>query len=226
LCEHTQAIHLPLQTSVPRYHAVRNPCLFCSRLQLTATHREGSGSWWHARPGDSLTFFKDFIQVPCAEPVREPPTAPLACLGKPLDAPHRPSLRILTYNLLADQYASQEYAKAVLFAHTREDLLDIQLRKQRILKQLINSQADVMCLQEVDEKFFERYYEPMLDAEGFSGVFTAKTGGTSDGSAVFFRRSVLRMLKSASCATLPHLLLAYSTSSAPSNLWFIRFFNN
>jgi mRNA deadenylase 3'-5' endonuclease subunit Ccr4 len=50
-----------------------------------------------------------------------------------------------------------------------------------------------MCLQEVDKKVFERYYEPMLGAEGFSGVFASKIGGTSEGSAVFFRRSVFRL---------------------------------
>jgi hypothetical protein len=54
---------------------------------------------------------------------------------------------VLTYNLLADQYASQEYSQKVLFAHTPPPLLDIALRKQRILRQLLNSGADVMCLQ-------------------------------------------------------------------------------
>lgn len=53
----------------------------------------------------------------------------------------------MTYNLLADQYASQEHSQKVLFKHVPLGLLDIEYRKQLVLHQLLASNADVMCLQ-------------------------------------------------------------------------------
>ena len=45
--------------------------------------------------------------------------------------------------------------------------------------------ADVMCLQEVDPDLFESYWQPMLEAAGFSGTFAIKKE-PYDGIATFW----------------------------------------
>jgi 2',5'-phosphodiesterase len=125
---------------------------------------------------------------------------PLSCFETPLSAAEPPSFRVLTYNLLADQYASKEHSQKVLFAHTPAALLDIDFRKQRILRQLLNSAADVCCLQEVDQRVFERYLELHMRNAGFVGVHTTKAGQVSEGSAIFFRSSHFEL--TAQCAPL------------------------
>ena len=58
-----------------------------------------------------------------------------------------PQFRVVTYNILADQYASMEYSKKVLFKHVEPACLDIDYRKQLVLKQLLSYNADIICLQ-------------------------------------------------------------------------------
>ena len=49
--------------------------------------------------------------------------------------------------------------------------------------------ADIICLQEVDEKVFERYLCPRLDEIGLTGLLRLKFGEVREGSAIFYRNS-------------------------------------
>jgi len=49
--------------------------------------------------------------------------------------------------------------------------------------------ADIICLQEVDKKVFERDLLPRLEEGGLSGHLRLKFGDVHEGSAVFFRCS-------------------------------------
>jgi mRNA deadenylase 3'-5' endonuclease subunit Ccr4 len=117
--------------------------------------------------------------------------------------------RAITYNLLADQYTSQEYAQKVLFAHVSPEALDIHYRKQLILNQLLRSKADIMCLQEVDEKVFVQFLRPHLAAHGYSGIHACKAGQQAEGSATFFRSDRLQLVS----RWFPSFSLAVSDSS-------------
>ena len=39
-------------------------------------------------------------------------------------------------------------------------------RRTLTLKELLRYNADIICLQEVDEKAYQRYFEPQLKAQG------------------------------------------------------------
>jgi 2',5'-phosphodiesterase len=54
---------------------------------------------------------------------------------------------MVTYNLLADQYASTEHALETLFSYCPRRLMDIEYRKQLIADELINYRADILMLQ-------------------------------------------------------------------------------
>lgn len=105
-----------------------------------------------------------------------------------------PGLRVVTYNLLADQYASTTYAQEQLFGYCQPTHLDIEYRKQLLLQELSMYGADLAFLQEVDEKAFREYYQPHLARLGYRGIFTPKAGGkVSEGCGLFFRESRFRL---------------------------------
>jgi len=47
--------------------------------------------------------------------------------------------------------------------------------------------ADIICLQEVDKKVFERDLSPRLEEVGMTGLLRLKFGEVHEGSAIFFR---------------------------------------
>ena len=47
--------------------------------------------------------------------------------------------------------------------------------------------ADIICLQEVDKKVFERDLLPRLEEGGLTGHVRLKFGEVCEGSAIFFR---------------------------------------
>lgn len=52
--------------------------------------------------------------------------------------------------------------------------------------------GDIVCLQEVDEKVFNRDLLPALRVEGLDGVYCAKGGQVTEGVAIFFRQTKVR----------------------------------
>ena len=98
-----------------------------------------------------------------------------------------PRLRVVTYNLLADQYAATATAKDVLFAHCPPHHLDPSYRRSLAAAELVSYAADVICLQEVDERAFEGVLAPVLGAAGFCGRHTNKASSVREGAALFWR---------------------------------------
>ncbi|CAE7524362.1 CCR4-1 [Symbiodinium natans] len=79
-------------------------------------------------------------------------------------------------------------------------------RKQGLLDEIARSQADIVCLQEVDH--FDDFFSPELSASGYEGYFVPKTKGppkesvlgVTEGQAIFVRSDRLRVQK-ATCWT-------------------------
>jgi nocturnin len=119
------------------------------------------------------------------------------------------SFRVLQFNTLAHGLAADPLAEAPFPAERAADLggfdipdprkvLDFRLRRWRLLREIAESDADVICLEEVDH--FDDFFQPALAALGYEGVFEAKTkspslqfGYYSDGVALFWRKDKLRL---------------------------------
>ena len=104
---------------------------------------------------------------------------------------------MLTYNLLADLYATPEQ-----FGYTPPWALGWGYRRQNLLRELLAADADVLCLQEVQSNHFADFLAPELAAAGYAGVYKKKTAevftGSSyatDGCATFFRRARFGLVK-------------------------------
>ncbi|KAJ9533130.1 hypothetical protein QJQ45_018236, partial [Haematococcus lacustris] len=119
-----------------------------------------------------------------AATVRQPPAPQPAAA---------PAFRVATYNLLADQYAGSTFAQqasklswsallwdapshSVLFNYCPPRCLEPEYRRQLILAELQAYQADILCLQEVDDKLFREFLEPHLVLRGYAGHYTNKQG--------------------------------------------------
>ncbi|XP_033100520.1 2',5'-phosphodiesterase 12-like [Anneissia japonica] len=105
------------------------------------------------------------------------------------------SLRIVSYNILAEMYADSDFSRDVLYPYCPPELLDIDYREQVILKELTGYNADLICLQETGKKLFENALVPSLKTSGLDGLLCCKHG-LPEGEAIFYRSSKLRVLES------------------------------
>ncbi|XP_028050379.1 2',5'-phosphodiesterase 12 isoform X2 [Monomorium pharaonis] len=97
------------------------------------------------------------------------------------------SFRIICYNILADTYADSDFSKDVLFPYCPQYALNIDYRKQLILKEIIGFNGDIICLQEVDKNVYECDLLPSLYMLNYDGVYVTKND-MSEGLATFFNQ--------------------------------------
>ncbi|KAM9859791.1 2',5'-phosphodiesterase 12 [Aulostomus maculatus] len=104
-----------------------------------------------------------------------------------------PSVRVVSYNILANVYAQTELSKTVLYTYCAPYALELDYRQNLIKKELAGYNADIICLQEVDIGVFEDSLTPALDAFGLDGVFKIKDK-QHEGLATFYRRTKFKLL--------------------------------
>jgi len=98
--------------------------------------------------------------------------------------------KVLNYNILAQIYATQQaYPYASLWS------LQWSYRKTILLREILNHNADIICLQEVQANHFEKFFHPELYKAGYDGVLKRKNRpavgddpGAIDGCATFYKR--------------------------------------
>jgi mRNA deadenylase 3'-5' endonuclease subunit Ccr4 len=107
-------------------------------------------------------------------------------------------LRVLTYNILSDQ--NMDVSSKADRNQETADLLNRSRRMPLILHEIICHQADVICLQEVDELVYESLLKPVLEYLGYQGYFSVKqTDGTREGCAMFWSLKVFQKANDEEC---------------------------
>ena len=96
------------------------------------------------------------------------------------------SLRVMSYNLLADQYTSKEGSKPDRMAYCSSEILQRGRRMPLLIHEILSVQADIVCLQEVDMKLYHNFYYPLMSSQGYNGFFTNKMAETGEGCATFW----------------------------------------
>lgn len=96
-------------------------------------------------------------------------------------------LRVMTYNALADAYA---HTWGGLYPYLRARDADVHRRLPRAMEDVADADPDVVCLQEIDRKWYDLFWLPQMRAAGFepAGGLAEKTGLSREGCCVFFRR--------------------------------------
>ncbi|XP_023221224.1 2',5'-phosphodiesterase 12-like [Centruroides sculpturatus] len=106
---------------------------------------------------------------------------------------HKDSFRCVSYNLLADRYADSDFSRTVLFPYCPPYALDIDYRKQLFMKEIAGYNADILCLQEVDNSIFTNDLVPILK-EFYQGNFSQKGENVTEGVAIFYHISKFRLI--------------------------------
>ena len=98
-------------------------------------------------------------------------------------------IKAVTYNVLATAYI-----EPARYPFTPPELLDAKTRLPALTKHLIKLDADLLCLQEVEEEMFA-VINRSLSPLGYEGVLTKKGGGKPDGCAIFVRSKALEWVR-------------------------------
>jgi len=105
--------------------------------------------------------------------------------------------RIVTYNILAEIYATQQqYPQCDLWC------LSWDFRFQNIIREIVDVGPDIVCLQEVQADHYESHLYNAMHEAGFEGVYKQKTRqamgltGKVDGCALFWRRTKFHLIES------------------------------
>ncbi|XP_037100873.1 protein angel homolog 2 isoform X2 [Syngnathus acus] len=115
-------------------------------------------------------------------------------------APRSPHVggRRLDFSVMSYNILSQELLRANghLYSGCPPAALSWRHRLHNLLAELHHYDADVLCLQEVQEDHFENQIRPALHAQGYECVYKKRTGKNPDGCTVAFKTSRFSLLSS------------------------------
>lgn len=99
----------------------------------------------------------------------------------------------LSYNILCDKYCTQSQ-----YGYTPSSALAWESRRELILAELRERDADIVCLQEIDQDSFNEFFRAELAHNDYKGVFWPKSRARTmaereaklvDGCAIFYKNS-------------------------------------
>ena len=156
--------------------------------------------------GGFETQFERPVELPAGS--RDPVLNRIAALERMAERCAPDSLRVMSYNVLADSLNSINKS---LFPHTPPRILSREYRLPILASEIADFDADLVLLQEIDWANWERFWAVHFRERGFAGFFTPKTGldalnpsvgdesvlttrTASEGCAMLWRESKLRMV--------------------------------
>jgi len=129
-------------------------------------------------------------------PAPEPPRRNLVKIAHNSTAEPR-TFTVATYNVLADLYCNSD-----MYKYVPDWALAWAYRRQNILKEIVNYNADVLCLQEVQSDHFEDFFQGEMAKYGYASVYKKKTAQVFsegkfviDGCAIFFKKDKFALIK-------------------------------
>lgn len=133
-----------------------------------------------------------------------------------------PDFRVMSYNILADLYADSDVARDELYPYCPSYALAIDYRKNLIFKEIMGYNADIICLQEVDEKVYVTDLVPFLTDLQYDSTFSKKGRKVGEGVACFFHQSKFKLINSYTICLADEL----STNPIFAELWELLKDNN
>ncbi|KAH7138239.1 glucose-repressible alcohol dehydrogenase-like protein transcriptional effector [Dendryphion nanum] len=122
-----------------------------------------------------------------------PPERDWIVLDELSDPSQQETITALTYNILCDKYCTQSQ-----YGYTPSAALEWDRRREMILGELRERNADIVCLQEIDQESFNDYFRGSLAHDDYKGVFWPKSRARTmaekeaklvDGCAIFYKNS-------------------------------------
>ncbi|XP_035986355.1 protein angel homolog 2 isoform X1 [Fundulus heteroclitus] len=100
---------------------------------------------------------------------------------------------VMSYNILSQELLQEN---AYLYRHCDPGVLPWRYRLPNLLAEIRQHDADVLCLQEVQEDHYEEQIKPALQALGYQCEYKKRTGKKPDGCAVIFKASRFSLVSS------------------------------
>ncbi|CAL8316528.1 unnamed protein product [Merluccius merluccius] len=98
---------------------------------------------------------------------------------------------VMSYNILSQDLLQEN---AYLYRHCDPSVLPWDFRLPNLLGEIQLYDADVLCLQEVQQDHYEAQMKPALEALGYTCVYKKRTGKKPEGCAVVFKSSRLSLV--------------------------------
>jgi mRNA deadenylase 3'-5' endonuclease subunit Ccr4 len=143
-------------------------------------------------PGGFVEFAEAYQFQRCVKALPEMPF--VHTFRKKWTAPRtEDDIRVMSYNVLADQYTSKSGPKPDKMAYCSREVLQRGRRMPLLMHEILSYRADIVSLQEVDSKLYHSFYYPVLASQGYQGFFTNKITGSQEGCAVFWSTDVFQV---------------------------------
>ncbi|THU94152.1 hypothetical protein K435DRAFT_799104 [Dendrothele bispora CBS 962.96] len=110
-----------------------------------------------------------------------------------------------TFSVICSNILCEKYATERLYGYTPQWALSWEYRKELILSDLRNYDADFICLQEVDIGQYEDYFTKNLSENGYTGIYWPKGRAKNlsehdrrrvDGCATFYKSHKFQLIES------------------------------
>ncbi|KAG8347649.1 hypothetical protein TRVL_01517 [Trypanosoma vivax] len=139
-------------------------------------------------PGKNSPLYTEVELPPVADTL--PPMDRWKCTKTALEAP---AFRVVTYNVLHDEFCSSGAAKRRIYPFATDDILSLKYRQTRIVQELLAYNADLICMQECGMKVYKQFFARILHHHGYVGCYTNKNGGVREGCACFWREDRFKL---------------------------------
>ncbi|XP_036926867.1 protein angel homolog 2 isoform X1 [Sturnira hondurensis] len=107
------------------------------------------------------------------------------------DSENKFDFSVMSYNILSQNLLEDN---SHLYRHCRRPVLHWSFRFPNILKEIKHFDADVLCLQEVQEDHYGTEIRPSLESLGYHCEYKIRTGKKPDGCAICFKHSKFSLL--------------------------------
>ncbi|XP_012870765.1 PREDICTED: protein angel homolog 2 isoform X1 [Dipodomys ordii] len=107
------------------------------------------------------------------------------------DSENKFDFSVMSYNILSQDLLEDN---SHLYRHCRRPVLHWSFRFPNILKEIKHFDADVLCLQEVQEDHYGTEIRPSLESLGYHCEYKMRTGRKPDGCAICFKHSKFSLL--------------------------------
>ncbi|XP_076888337.1 carbon catabolite repressor protein 4 homolog 4-like [Bidens hawaiensis] len=97
------------------------------------------------------------------------------------------TFRLVSYNILA-----QAYVKSSVFPHSPSPCLKWKARSPAVLDVLRSLDADILCLQELDE--YDSFYKEKIEQNDYSSIYIKRSGKKLDGCGIFYKHNKLELV--------------------------------
>ncbi|ODV83581.1 hypothetical protein CANARDRAFT_29809 [[Candida] arabinofermentans NRRL YB-2248] len=108
------------------------------------------------------------------------------------------SFTLMSYNTLC-----QHYATAKMYKYTPSWALNWDYRRDKLTEEILSYKTNIICLQEVETRTFEEYWVPLMESNGYKGVFHCKSRAKTmnekmakkvDGCATFYKTGLFELI--------------------------------